>query len=197
MKNFVFAIVTFTSLSAFSNTLEERMVSIQDWSCPNKAKLNLGIYKLDKGCEVKLEEKKQVEFEGICRGIVTRKNGEKIDYKITFSTKANNTNLKYHALIKKGYILWNSDHDENPELSFYQPTWISHNNQRYVIVNRSKTESVMRGFETVVNIKSRDIDLAFIHGEFFQTNPTYKASILVDNSDGIHELENVTCDMML
>ncbi len=196
MKLFLASLLGLISLATFASSVEERAIAVDSW-CAKDRKINVGVYKLDQGCKATLTEKKAVAVEGICRGTLKRRSKDKINYKISFSTKAGNRNLKYLATSKDS--LWNVDNDLNPEVSFFQPTWNQYRNQKYLLfINENDTINVTRGNETVVNIKNDDIDLLFIEGNNLMiNNETTNASIIVNNHSGTHTLKNVSCDLLL
>ena len=162
---------------------------------PKIAKLTLGSISWIKVVKLSWQKKSAIEIEGICRGTTVLKNKEKVNYKISFSTRPENANLVYTAITKDS--LWNTDKNLNPEINFFQPTWNQHRNQKILIINKNRSITVTRGHETVVQLKSDDIDVVFIEGEMGISNKTYAASIVVKNYDGESVLENSTCDLML
>jgi hypothetical protein len=194
MKKLVITLSLFSFLAS-AQTLEERTIDADKW-CTKNRKVNLGVYKLDKGCEATLAPKKAIEISGICRGTLKRKTQD-IDYKFSFNTKAGQEELKYVAVIDR-VGLWNTEEAKNPEISFYQPTFTEHKNQRVTIVNINNQTTVTRGNETVVNLKSDDIDLLVIDDSWSITNiAPRKANIIVKTSSGTAVLENASCDLTL
>ena len=194
MKKLLAGLALLSSVVTFASSVEERAISVDRW-CTKQLKINAGIYKIDKGCVVQLADKKAAEVVGICRGDHKDKS-RKIHYKISFSTVANEENLRFHAVSDR--LLWHIDEELSPEVSFKQPTWAEYNNQRYVIVNRRRSTTVSRGNETVINVVSKDIDLLFIKDDWgLSSNNKFKASIIVKSPRGDAELTNATCDLMI
>lgn len=194
MNKLLVGLIFLNILPVYSSSIQERALSVDDW-CTKDQNINLGIYKLDKGCKVDLSPKEAVEIEGICRGTTNDKNKQKVDYKISFSTKSENTHLNYVAVTKD--ILWNTDKSLSPEMNFFQPKWSEFKNQRLVVVNKKRSSSVERGYETVVQLKTNEIDMLLIYGEMGISNKKYKANILVKNGDSESELINASCDLMI
>lgn len=194
MKKLAFAL-SFISLAVSAQTLEERTVDV-DQSCTKARKMNLLVYKVDKGCEAKLAPKAALDISGICRGTLKRKTQE-IEYKISFNTTSGQEELNYVATIDR-IGLWNTEKVKNPDIRFFQPTFTEHKNQRITIVNINKEMTVTRGNETVVNLKTEDIDLLFIEDSWGITNiAPKKASIIVKTIKGTAVLENASCDLTI
>jgi hypothetical protein len=195
MKKLLLALVSMSCLStAFASELADRAVALNDL-CNKNLKVNAGIYKLNQGCKVELAEEKAPEIEGICRGVIKDKSQQKISYKIVFSTKAQEEKLNFIAVTEGS--LWNLAENVAAEVKAYQPTWKEFRNQRYVIVNRNTSSSLMMGHQSVVHITSPDIDMVMLYGRMglSQMDP-YQASIKVKTYRGEFELKNATCDIL-
>jgi hypothetical protein len=196
MKLMILPLFLLSSLS-FADDLEQRSISLNQ-RCQGKEKINLGVYKLNKSCQAKLDQKEIKSLQGICRGLMKYRNAGKynVEYKISFSTDPSNPSLNYHAVTKDS--LWDIKKNNQPEIDFYQPTWSYSTQQKILIVNKKTDLTVQNGADTLVHVKTPEVDLLVTQNTMFMQHiDKEQASIKIKHGNYTYELENAVCDLML
>lgn len=193
MKYLLLAGLVLSTTVFAQESINDRVVKINRL-CKER-NINLGVYKLDKGCEVDLFEENVKNTKGICRGELKHKNFGKIQYKISIDTTQDG---EIKTLATSDNSLWMIDTDKEAIIKAYQPNWKSHNNSRILIVSNQNSSSLSIGAQSAIHIVSKKADIVLLNGDITITEEAKikPASIYVQTHEGPKELKNATCDLL-